>query len=309
MGHLSTTECTYLPTFLHPVNRGLTWSDLLKRYGHDTPAETAKEESEVQKIQLPTESDEEQDAGAPDAEVEKVDIQWEDISEKPAEVQWDEVTEDGYMADCNLAEPLKYKPCPSIQEDYSDRLEDLLSEVDLEDSVMGRVQNFTMSCLALHAMQAYGVTMQVEEDKARITNPCGWPVSKDDVRSLKEDIELRIFQISEEQQSLELKDRGNSHYNEFTSRSVDEDKNNALYQYLDDDRFILDGDDVYLPVTALLSECYSVSMEEYGKSNLAPAHDFEEKIKTLSFKFQEVLLRSKAAFGPLMAHGSCETLV
>ena len=50
-----------------------------------------------------------------------------------------------------------------------------------------------MLCLALHAMQEYGVTMQVQEDKARIANPRGWPVSKEDLHSLKEDIELRIF--------------------------------------------------------------------------------------------------------------------
>ena len=54
----------------------------------------------------------------------------------------------------------------------------------------------------LHAMQEYGVTMQVKEDKARIANRRGWPVSKEDLRSLKEDIELQIFQISEEQQRL-----------------------------------------------------------------------------------------------------------
>ena len=64
-----------------------------------------------------------------------------------------------------------------------------------------------MSCLAPHAMQEYGVTMQVEEDKARIANPRGWPVSKDDLRSLKRDIEPRIFEISEEKQRLELQDR------------------------------------------------------------------------------------------------------
>ena len=107
-------------------------------------------------------------------------------------------------------------------------MEDLLSEVDLEDSVIRGVQNCTMSCLALHAMQEYGLTMQVEEDKARIANPCGRPISKEDLRSLKEDIELRIFQISEEQQRLELKDRWKSHYNEFTSRSADEDETDLL---------------------------------------------------------------------------------
>ena len=153
----------------------------------------------------------------------------------------------------------------NIYEDYSDRIEDLLNKVDLEDTVLRVVPVFTMSCLALHAMQEYGVTMQVEEDKARIANPRGWPVSKDDLRSLKEDIELRIFQISEEQQRLELKDRRKSHYNEFTGRSVDGDETDLFYQYLDDDRFILDRNDVYLDVSALLSECYSVSRDEYRK--------------------------------------------
>ena len=81
------------------------------------------------------------------------------------------------------------------------------------------------------------------------------------------------------------------------------------YQYLDDDRFIVDGNDVYLDVSALLSECYSVSRDEYGKSNLAAADDFEEKIKNLPTKIQQVLRRRKVAFGPLMAHGSCEKLV
>ena len=261
--------------FLHRVNRGLSRSDLLKRYGHDTPAITPKDESEVPEIHTPTESDEEQDAGVQDAEVDKVDIQWEEVSEERAEVQWDEVSEDGYLADLNIAQPLKYDPFPSIHEDYLHRVEDLLNEVDLEDSVLGGVQNFTMSCLALHAMQEYGVTMQVEEDKARIANPRGWPVSKDDLRSLKEDIELRIFQISEEQQRLELKDRWKSHYNEFTGRSVDGDETQLYYQYLDDDRFIVDGNDVYRDVSALLSECYSVSRDEYGKSHLAAADDFE----------------------------------
>ena len=157
--------------FLHRVNRGLTRSDLLKRYGHDTPATTPKDESAVPEIHPPTESDEEQDAGVRDAEVDKVDIQWEEVSEEPAEVPWDEVSEDGYLADLNTAKPLKYYPFPSSHEDYSDRIEGLLNKVNLEDSVLGGVQNFTMSCLALHAMQEYGVTMQVEEDKARIANP------------------------------------------------------------------------------------------------------------------------------------------
>ena len=224
-------------------------------------------------------------------------------------MQWDEVSEDGFLADLNIAQPLKFDPFPSIHEDFSDRIEDLLNEVDLKDSVLGGVQNFTMSCLALHAMQEYGVTMQVEKDKARIANPRGWPVSKDDLRSLKEDIELRIFQISEEQQRLELKDRWKSHYNEFTSRSVDGEETDLHYQYLDDDRFIVDGNDVYLDVSALLSECYSVSRDEYGKSNLAAADDFEKKIKNLPTKIQEVLRRRKVAFGPLMAHGSFEKLV
>ena len=295
--------------FLHRVDRALTRSDLLKRYGHDTPATTPKDESEVPEIHPLTESDEEQDAGIQDAEVDKVDIQWEEISGEPAEVQWDEVSEDGYLADLNIAQPLKYDPFPSIHEDYSDRIEDLLNEVDLEDSVMGGVQNCTMSCLALHAMQEYGVTMQVEEDKARIANPRGWPVSKDDLHSLKEDIELRISQISEEQQRLDLKDRWKSQYNEFTGRSVDGDETDLFYRYLDDDRFILDGNEVYLDVSALLSECYSVSRDEYGKSNLAAADDFEDKIKNLLSKIQEVLRRGKVAFGPLMAHGSCEKLV
>ena len=50
-------------------------------------------------------------------------------------------------ADLNVAQPLKYDPFPSIHEDYSDRIEDLLSEVDLGDSVTGGAQSFTMSCL------------------------------------------------------------------------------------------------------------------------------------------------------------------
>ena len=295
--------------FLHRVNRGLPQLDFLKRYRHDTPAATPKDECKVPEIHPATESDEEQHAGVRDAEVDKVDIQWEEVGEEPAEVQWDEVSEDGYLADLNIAQPLKYDPFPSIHEDYSDRIEDLLNEVDLQDSVLGGVQNFTMTCLALYAMQEYGVTMQVEEDKARIANPRGWQVSKDDLSSLKEDIELRIFQISEEQQRLELKDRSKSHYNKFTGRSIDGDETDLFYQYLDDDRFIVDGNDVYLDVSALLSECYSVSRDEYGKSNLAAADDFEEKIKNLPSKIQEVLRRKKVAFGPLMAHGSCEKLV
>ena len=153
-----------------------------------------------------------------------------------------------------------------------------------------------MSCLALQAMQEYGVTMQVEEDKARIANPRGWPVTKDNLRSLKEDTELPIFEISEEQQRLELKDRWKSHYNEFKGRSVDRDETDLKYQYLDDDHFIVDGKDVYLDVSALLSECYSVSRDEYGKSKLAAADDVEEEIKNLQTKIQEVLRRRKVAF-------------
>ena len=256
---------TQVVKFLHGVNRGLTRSDLLKRYGHDTPATTLKDESEVQEIHPPTESEEEQDADAPDSEVDKPDIQWEEISEDPADVQWEEVSEDGYQADLNLAHPLKYDPFPSINEEHLGGIEDLLSEVDLEDSVVGEVQNFTMLCLALHAMQEYAVSMQVDEDKASIAKPRGWPVSKEDLRSLKEDIELQVFLISEEQQRRQLKDRWKSHYNEFTSRSVDEEETDLFYQFQDDDRFIVDGEDVYLDVTGLLSECFSVSRDEYGK--------------------------------------------
>ena len=128
-------------------------------------------------------------------------------------MKWDEVSEDGYLTDVNLAQPLKYDPFASIHEDYLDRIEDSLSEIDLEDSVMGGVQNFTLSCLALRAMQEYGVTMQIKEDKTRIAHPGGWPVSKEDLRSLEEDIELRIIQISEKQQRVEPQDRWVRHYN------------------------------------------------------------------------------------------------
>ena len=106
-----------------------------------------------------------------------------------------------------------------------------------------------------------------------------------------------------------IPNRWKSHYNEFTSKSVDRDEADLLYQYLDDDRFILHREDVYLDITALLSECYFVSRDEYGKSNLAPANCFEKKIKNLPSKIQEVLRRRKVAFGPLIAHGSCEKLV
>ena len=93
------------------------------------------------------------------------------------------------------------------------------------------------------------------------------------------------------------------------SRSVGGDETDLFYQYLHDDHFIVDGNDVFLDVSALLSECYSVSRDEYGKSNLAAADDFGEKIKNLPSKIQDVLHRRKVAFGPLMAHGSCEKLV
>ena len=86
-----------------------------------------------------------------------------------------------------------------------------------------------MSCWALHVMQEYGVSMQGAEDKASIAKPCGWPVSKEDLLSLKEVIELEIFQIPEEQQGRELKDRWMSHYNEFTSWSVDGDETDLFY--------------------------------------------------------------------------------
>ena len=100
-----------------------------------------------------------------------------------------------------------------------------------------------------------------------------------------------------------IPNRWERHYNEFRSKSVDRDETDLLYQYLDDDRFILHVDDVYLDVTALLSECYFVSKDEYGKSNLAPANYFEKKIKNLPSKIHEVLCRRKVAFGPLMALG------
>ena len=114
---------------------------------------------------------------------------------------------------------------------------------------------------------------------------------------------------TEEQQRVESENRWKSHYNEFTGRSVDGDERDLLYQYLDEDGFIMDGDDVYLDMSALLSECYSISRDEYGKSNLAAADDFQEKIKIWPSKIQEVLRRRKVAFGPLMAHGSCDKLV
>ena len=98
-----------------------------------------------------------------------------------------------------------------------------------------------------------------------------------------------------------------SHYNEFTIRSVDGDETDSLYQYLDDDRFILDGDDVYLDVTALLSECYSVGTSI--ENQIWQPQMISRKITNLPSKIQEVLRRRKVAFGPLMAHGSCEKLV
>ena len=57
------------------------------------------------------------------------------------------------------------------------------------------------------------------------------------------------------------------------------------------------------------SKLYSVSVFPYPGTNMAAADDFEENIKSLPSKIQEVLRRRKVAFRPLMAHGSCEKLV
>ena len=63
-----------------------------------------------------------------------------------------------------------------------------------------------------------------------------------------------------------------------------------------------------------MSQPYSVRVTPYQgtsteKTNLAAADDFEEDIKNLPSKIQEVLCGRKVAFGALMAHGSCEKLV
>ena len=46
----------------------------------------------------------------------------------------------GFLADLNLSHPLKYDPFPCINEDYLDRIGDFLSEVHLDNSVVGGVQ-------------------------------------------------------------------------------------------------------------------------------------------------------------------------
>ena len=60
------------------------------------------------------------------------------------------------------------------------------------------------------------------------------------------------------------------------------------------------------------SRPYSVSVTMYpgiSTGSLAAADDFEDKIKNLPSKVQEILRRRMVAFGPFMAHGSCEKLV
>ena len=127
------------------------------------------------------------------------------------------------------------------------------------------------------------MTMQVEEDKARIANPRRWLVSKDDLRSLKEDIQLRIYQISEEQQRLELKDTWKSHYNKFTGSSVDGDETD-LYTKI----WMMTALSRMAMTFIWMSQPYSVSVTLY------PGMSMESKI----WQPQTILRRRSKICGP-----------
>ena len=151
--------------------------------------------------------------------------------------------------------------------------------------------------------------MQVEEDKARTANPRGWPVSNEELRSSKEDIELRIFQISEDNKGESSRTDGRGITTTSRAGALMETKQICC---------------IYISMTTALlwmamtftwmSQPYSVSVTPYPWTNMGnqawqPQMITRRRSKFCPPKFRKSYAGGRFVFGALMAHGSCEKLV
>ena len=82
-----------------------------------------------------------------------------------------------------------------------------------------------------------------------------------------------------------------------------------MLDLLEGESYFVEGEDIYVDVTALLSPCTSAQCHEYGKSNLAAEEDFETSLELLKLRVTEVLRRWKDVFGPLLPTTTVEKLV
>ena len=70
--------------------------------------------------------------------------------------------------------------------------------------------------------------------------------------------------------------------------------------------FFLEGIDVYLDVTAVISSCKSAHRDKYGKSRLATEEHLQKSLELHDDRVREVVRRWKDGFQPLLPTATVE---
>ena len=82
-----------------------------------------------------------------------------------------------------------------------------------------------------------------------------------------------------------------------------------MLEVLEHESYLVEDEDVYVDVTALISSCKSAQRDEYGKSNFAAEDDCKKSLELHDEGVREVLRRWKGVFGPLLPTATVEKLV
>ena len=82
-----------------------------------------------------------------------------------------------------------------------------------------------------------------------------------------------------------------------------------MFDSLEEESYFVEGEDVYVDVTALICSCKPATRDEYGQSNLAAGEDSEKLPELHEERVREVLRPWKDALGPVLLTATVEKLV
>ena len=125
-------------------------------------------------------------------------------------------------------------------------------------------------------------------------------------------VQQRIHEVTEGDRRKNANSRSRNHYNHSLSQGTvacDDAVDDPVLDLLEDESSFMEGEDIYVDVTALISSCTSAQRDKYRKSKIAAEDDFEQSLELQDERVREVLRRWKDVFRPLLRTATVEKLV
>ena len=122
-----------------------------------------------------------------------------------------------------------------------------------------------IECLAFKALAKYQLDVSTDAEAERTATPCRWPCSTSALNEVRALVGQRIHSVTEQERRNIAKSRWRNHYNHSPSQGTlacNHAVDDPVLELLADENYFVEGEDLYVDVTALISSCKSAQRDE-----------------------------------------------